>query len=63
MQIRKDLNSFIRSNLHLEVIKDTIVHRSEKAIKFLNHLISFREYKLKSSIFSKSMRAIKKKQT
>ena len=59
-QIRKDLNNFIRSNLHLEVRKDSIVHRNEKSIKFLNHLIGFREYKLKPSVLSKSMRAIKK---
>jgi hypothetical protein len=54
------LNSFIKSNLHLEVKEDSIVHRNEKSIKFLNHLISFREYKLKTSVISKSMRAIKK---
>ena len=54
------MNNFIRSNLHLEVRKDSIVHRNEKSIKFLNHLIGFREYKLKPSVLSKSMRAIKK---
>lgn len=54
------MNSFIKSNLHLEVKKDSIVHRSETPIKFLNHLISFREYKLKTNIISKNMRAIKK---
>ena len=54
------MNSFIKSNLHLEVKKDSIVHRNEKSIKFLNHLISFREYKLKTSVISKSIQAIKK---
>jgi hypothetical protein len=54
------LNGYIRSNLHLEVKKDSIVHRNEKSIQFLNHLIQFREYKLKTSVVSKSIRAIKK---
>lgn len=54
------MNSFIRSNLHLNVKKDSIVHRNEKSIQFLNHLVSFREYRLKTSVISKSMRAIKK---
>jgi hypothetical protein len=60
VQIRKDLNKFIKSDLHLEVKKDSIVHRSEKSIKFLDHLISFREYELKTSVVPKSIRAIQK---
>lgn len=54
------MNSFIKSNLHLEVKKDSIVPRDEKPVKFLNHFISFRKYKLKTSVISKSMQVIKK---
>jgi NADH-quinone oxidoreductase subunit A len=59
-QIRKNLNNFIKSNLHLVVKKDSIVHRNEKSVRFLDHLISFREYQLKPTAVSKSTRALQK---
>lgn len=60
VQIREDLNNFIKSNLHLEIKKDTIFHRSEKFVRFLDHLLIFREHKLKTSVVPKSIRAIQK---
>jgi hypothetical protein len=60
VQIRNDLNSFIKSNLHLEIKKDNVVHRNEKSVKFLDHLVGFREHALKTSIIPKSICAAKK---
>jgi retron-type reverse transcriptase len=61
LQIRKDLNNFIKSNLHLEVKKDNLVSRSNyKPVKFLGHLIGLCEYKVKTSAIPKSIRAAMK---
>jgi retron-type reverse transcriptase len=60
LQIRKDLNNFIKNNLHLEVKKDNLVSRNDKPIKFLGHFISLREYKVKTSAIPKSIRAAMK---
>lgn len=60
LQIRKDLNNFIKSNLHLEVKKDNLVSRNDKPVKFLGHLIGFNQYKVKTSVIPKSIRAAMK---
>lgn len=60
LQVRKDLNTFIKSNLHLEVKKDTLVSRKDKPVKFLGHLIGLSEYKVKTSAIPKSIRAAMK---
>lgn len=57
LQIRKDLNNFIKSNLHLEVKKNNLVSRNDKPVKFLGHFIDFSEYKVKTSGIPKSTRA------
>jgi hypothetical protein len=60
LQIRENLNNFIKNNLHLEVKKDSIFHRNEKSARFLEHFISFRGYKLKTSVIPKSIWGIQK---
>jgi len=60
LQIRKDLNNFIKSNLHLEVKKNSLVHRNDKPVKFLGHLIGLSEYKEKTSAIPKNIRAAMK---
>lgn len=60
VQIRKDLNNFIKSNLHLEVKKNNLLSRNDKPIKFLGHLIGLSEYKVKTCAISKNIRAAMK---
>ena len=48
LQIRKDLNNFIKSNLHLEVKKDNLVSCNDKPVKFLGYLIGLNKYKVKT---------------
>jgi retron-type reverse transcriptase len=60
LHIRKDLNNFIKSNLHLEVKKDNLVSRNDKPVKFLGYLIGLSEYKVKTSAIPKSIRAAMK---
>lgn len=59
-QVRKDINNFIKGNLHLKVKKDNIVHRNENPVKFLGHLIGLPEFKAKTSALPKSIRAARK---
>lgn len=59
-KIRKDLNQFIKGNLHLGVKKDNLVHRSEKSVKFLGHLVKLSEFKIKTSTRPKAIRAAMK---
>jgi hypothetical protein len=59
-QIRKDLNNFIKSNLHLEVKKDNLVSRNDGPIKFLGHFLGLNEFKVKTSVIPKSIRAVMK---
>lgn len=37
--IRKDINQFIKGNLHLEVKKDDLINRNEGGVKFLGFMI------------------------
>lgn len=60
VQIRKDLNNFIKSNLHLEVKKDNLVSRNDKPVKFLGHLIGLSEYRVETSAIPTSIRAAMK---
>jgi len=58
--IRKDINQFIKGNLHLDVRKDDLVHRSEKSVEFLSHLVKLTEFKSKTSARPKAIRAAMK---
>jgi hypothetical protein len=60
LQIRKDLNHFIKSNLHLEVKKDNLISCTDKSVKFLGHLVGFSECKEETSAVPKSIRAARK---
>ena len=59
-QVRKDINNFIKGNLHLKIRKDNLVHRNDNPIKFLGHLIGLPEFKAKTSAVSKAIRAARK---
>ena len=62
-QIRKDINNFVKGNLHLKVKKDNIVHRNEGQVKFLGHMIGIPEFKAKTSAVPKAIRAARKHKT
>ena len=59
-QVRKNINNFVKGNLHLKVKKDNIVHRNEGQIKFLGHMIGLPEFKAKTSAVPKAIRAARK---
>ncbi len=59
-QVRKDINNFVKGNLHLKVKKDNIVHRNEGQVKFLGHMVGIPEFKAKTSAVPKSIRAARK---
>jgi retron-type reverse transcriptase len=59
-QVRKDINNFVKGNLHLKVKKDNIVHRNKGQVKFLGHMIGLPEFKAKTSAVPKSIRAARK---
>jgi hypothetical protein len=59
-QIRKDLNNFIKSNLHLDVKKDNLVSCNDGPVKFLGHFLRLRGFKVKASVVPKSIRAAMK---
>jgi hypothetical protein len=46
--------------LHLEIKKDSLVHRNDKSINFLGHKIKLREFKVKTSSKPKQIRAARK---
>jgi hypothetical protein len=60
LQVRKDINNFLKGSLHLEVKKDNLVHRSDRAVSFLGHTIRLSEFKVKTSSRPKQIRAAKK---
>lgn len=60
VQVKKDLNLFLKGNLHLNVKKDNLVHRNDGAINFLGHRIKLSEFKVKTSAKSKQIRAVRK---
>ena len=59
-QVRKDINNFIKGNLHLKVKKDNIIHRNENSVKFLGYMVGLPEFKAKTSAVPKSIRAARK---
>lgn len=59
-QIRKDINIFIKGNLHFDVKKANLIHRDYKSTLFLGHIISLSEFKAKISTKPKQIRAAKK---
>ena len=60
VQIRKDINNFLKSNLHLQVKKDNVVHRNDGPVIFLGHKIRLSEFKVKTSALPKQIRAARK---
>jgi len=60
VQVRKDVNNFIKGNLHLEIKKDNLVHRNDKSVNFLGHKIKLSEFKVKTSSKPKQIRAARK---
>lgn len=60
VQVRTDINNFLKGNLHLEIKKDTLVHRNDKSVNFLGHKIKLSEFKAKTSSKPKQIRAAKK---
>jgi len=58
-KLQKDINQFIKANLHLKIKKDTIIHRNEGAVTFLGHLIKLQEYRKKYNTLPKVIRAAK----
>ena len=48
--VKNNINTFIRGNLHLEIKKDTLLHRNEKGAKFLGHIINLVHFKKKVRI-------------
>ena len=59
IQVQKDINNFIKGNLHLDVKKDLIVHRNQGAIEFLGHDIKLQQFKKKYNALPKAIRAAK----
>lgn len=59
-QVRKDVNNFLKGNLHLEVKKDNLVHRKDSAVTFLGHTIRLSEFKVKTSTKPEQIRAARK---
>jgi len=59
VQLKKDINNFIKGNLHLNVKKDLIVHRNQRAIEFLDHDIRLQQFKQKYNVLPKAIRAAK----
>ena len=59
-QVRKNINNFLKGNLHLEIKKDKLVHRNDKSIYFLGHKIKLIEFKVKTSSKPKQIRAARK---
>jgi hypothetical protein len=49
-QIYKNINSFIQNNLHLQTKKNNFVNWNNKSIIFLEHCISIKNFKTKTSI-------------
>ncbi len=47
IKLQKDINKFIKGNLHLRVKKDEIVHRNKGSVRFLGHDIKLQGFKKK----------------
>jgi retron-type reverse transcriptase len=60
VQVQKEINNFLKGNLHLEVKKNNLVHRNDKAITFLGHTIRLSEFKIKTSAKPKQIRVARK---
>ena len=60
VQVKKDINNFLKSSLHLKVKKDNLVHRNDGPVIFLGHKIRLSEFKVKTSTLPKQIRAARK---
>jgi retron-type reverse transcriptase len=60
VQVRKDINNFLKSSLHLKVKKDNLVHRNDGPVIFLGYKIRLSEFKVKTSTLPKQTRAASK---
>lgn len=59
IQIQKDINNFIKSNLHFNINKNCIVHCNDKNFQFLDYNIKLKQFKQKSNIYDKKICASK----
>lgn len=60
VQVRKDINNFLKSTLHLKVNKDNLIYRNDNGVFFLDHIVCSSEFKVKISSRSKQIRAVNK---
>ena len=58
IQIRNEINGFIKSNLHLQIKKDVIINRNERSILFLGFLIKLPAVRKKTRIIPAKKEAI-----
>jgi retron-type reverse transcriptase len=60
IEVKQKINCFLKSNLHLKVSKDSIVHRDEGHVNFLGHTIKLVCFNGKVQIKNKQLNAIKR---
>jgi len=60
LQIRKYLNNFIRSNLHLKIKRDDLISCYNKQVEFLGHSVSFNQYKKEKNTVRERIYAVMK---
>jgi DNA polymerase III delta prime subunit len=58
-KLQKDINLFIKGNLHLRVKKAEIIYRNGGSVKFLGHHIKLQEFRKKYNTLPKAIRAAK----
>jgi hypothetical protein len=59
-QLRLDINTFLKSNLHLEVKKDDLVYRNKSNVMFLGHRIKLAPFHSKSRTKPVKIEALKR---
>lgn len=59
-QIKKDISTFLKGNLHLDLKEEMLVHRNDESVNFLGHLVKLREFRKKTSQQPKAIRAAKR---
>jgi hypothetical protein len=59
-KVRQEVTNYIKSDLHLNVKKDNLLHRNDADATFLGHNIGLREYRLKTNSGPKAIRAFQK---
>jgi len=59
-ETRKQINTFIKSNLHLDLSKDQLVNRNSKGVKFLSYLIYLPTFSKKVKALPQKIQSLKK---